>query len=38
MTEKRETLLPFSRKGERRPGELQVGEPHLCAWNDHRTN
>jgi len=28
---KRETSLPFIRKGVRRTWELQAGEPHLCA-------
>jgi len=32
---KRETSLPFIRKGERRTWGIQAGEPHLCAWEDH---
>ena len=35
VTGKRETVLPFLRKGERKTGELQASEPHLCAWEDH---
>jgi len=36
VTGKRETSLPYSRKEERRkPEELQAGQPHLCAWEDH---
>jgi len=32
QTGKRETLLPILRKKERKTwGELQAGEPHLCA-------
>ncbi len=32
---KRETFLPLLRTGERKTRELQAGEPHLCAWEDH---
>jgi len=32
---KGETSLLFLRKGERKTWELQAGEPHLCAWEDH---
>jgi len=35
VTGKRETLLLYIRKGEKRPRELQAGELHLCAWKDH---
>jgi len=34
VTGKGQTFLPFLRK-KGRPGELQAGEPHLCAWEDH---
>ena len=34
VTGKGQTFLPFLRK-KGRPGELQAGEPHLRAWEDH---
>ena len=32
---KKETSLQFTEREEEGPGELQAGESHLCAWEDH---
>ena len=33
---KKGNIAPIFKKG--RPGELWTGEPHVCAWEDHRAD